>query len=143
VLATSHFEFFLIVAGVSALRYYVNAAGVLEETGHLNLVDGNKGTNELWKNQSRLNGIIGGITRARSRRLWNIVLGVIGFAFLALFLGAVGQTSDSSSDLQLLTCLPDFYYGQQADLPYPSCNFGKVLADAPSGLCLSRRGRIP
>lgn len=122
---------FIIVTGISALRFYVNAAVVLEETGHMDLVDGEEGSDQLWKNQSRLNEIVGGITRARSRRIWNVILGVFGFAFLALFLGAISQKTDTASSFEY-TFLNDFSYEQQSDLPYPTCQFGKGFADSPT-----------
>jgi lipase ATG15 len=97
----------------------------------LDLVDGEEGTDQLWKNQSRLNEIVGGITRAKTRGTWNVVLGIFGLGFLALFLGAVSQSSDSASSFEY-TFLDDFYYEQQADLPYPTCQFGKGFADSPT-----------
>ena len=42
---------YIVVVGFSALRYYINAAVVLEETGHMDLVDG-KTPKEVWKEKS-------------------------------------------------------------------------------------------
>jgi hypothetical protein len=50
---------FGLVAGITGMRYYINAAIVLEETGNMDLVDGPT-EREKWRNQARLNG-----TRAR------------------------------------------------------------------------------
>lgn len=55
-----------------------------------------------------------------------IVLSGILFIFLALLFGAITQEGDTASDLQY-SFLPDFYYEQQEDLPYPTCSFGKGL----------------
>jgi hypothetical protein len=49
---------FGLVAGVTGMRYYINAAIVLEETGHMDLVDGDT-VREKWRNQARLNGTCG------------------------------------------------------------------------------------
>jgi lipase ATG15 len=125
---------FVIVTGVSALRFYVNPAVVLEETGHIDLLDGDEGTDKLWKNESRLNEIVGGITRGKTRGIWNIVLGVVGIIFLALFFGAIIQkdSPSNSGSSSVYTFLDDFYYEQQADLPYPTCQFGKGFAESPT-----------
>lgn len=72
---------------------------------------------EKWKNRSRLHDIMTNISRSRSRGAWNAVLVVFIFIFLLLFLGAVGQSSDSSSDEQL-QYLPNFAYDQEDDLRY-------------------------
>jgi hypothetical protein len=113
---------FFVFAGLTGLRYYVNAAVVLEETGHMNLVDG-KDENDLWKNQSRLNEIVGNITTGRSLGAWISVLGSIGFIFLALMLGAVGTDQEdlASTDDTPRVYLIDFEYVQKDSLRYPSC----------------------
>ena len=87
---------FTVLVGISLLRYYVNAAVVLEESGRMDLVDG-ANEYELWKNQSRLNEIVGNITRGRSLGVWLSVLGSLGFAFLALMLGAVGSGAEDQA----------------------------------------------
>jgi hypothetical protein len=46
---------FGLVAGITGMRYYINAAIVLEETGNMDLVDGDT-ERETWRNQARLNG---------------------------------------------------------------------------------------
>jgi len=126
---------FIVVAGISGLRYYINAAVVLEETGHMNLVGGNDEA-ELWRNQSRLNEIIGNITRGRSRRAWMAVLGLVGFIFLGLFVGAIGteqaaNVSDQQTADSGYTYLNDFYYKQKDSLRYPTCQLTSDLGDSP------------
>lgn len=132
---------FIVVSGISMLRYYVNAAIVLEETGHMNVVDG-KSEKEIWKNQSRLNEIIGNITRGRSRGMWLAVLGTFGFVFVALFLGAVGTEVDSLATFDLpFTYTDAFYYEQKDSLRYPTCQLTSDLGEknplqSMAGMCL-------
>jgi hypothetical protein len=130
---------FLIVAGITGVRYYVNAAIVLEETGHMDLVDGQT-EHELWKNQSRLNEIVGNITRGRSRGAWMSILGGFGFIFVALFAGAVGtetekdaetlQTGDTAETTSY-NFLPDFAYQQADSLRYPTCELTNAKGESP------------
>lgn len=118
---------FFFVAIFSALRTYFNAAIVLEETGTLDLVDGEKGSRKHWLNMSRLSIVVTKITRSRGRGVW---MGILCF-FLVTYLGlcamAVTQEGDTSSEFQF-TYLPDFEYTQSYDLTYPTCTFGKGLA---------------
>jgi hypothetical protein len=46
---------FGLVAGITGMRYYINVAIVLEETGTMDLVDGET-DREKWRNQALLNG---------------------------------------------------------------------------------------
>lgn len=112
------------------VRYYLNAPVVLEEVGHMKFVLG-ANERERWKNRSRLYDVVTNVTRSRSRGAWNAVLSVFIFIFLALFLGAVGQNGDTSSDQQF-TYLPDFAYRQKEDLRYPTCVLGKEIEGGPS-----------
>jgi hypothetical protein len=122
---------FAILVGISLLRYYVNAAVILEESGRMDLVDG-ANDYELWKNQSRLNEIVGNITRGRSLGVWLSVLGSIGFAFLALMLGAVGSGADDIAIVEApKTFLNDFQYEQVDSLRYPTCQLSNDLGAAP------------
>lgn len=122
---------FGIFTGITLLRYYVNAAVVLEETGRMDLVDGANEA-ELWKNQSRLNEIVGNITRGRSLYAWMTVLGSLGLVFLALFLAAVGTNQETTSDSsQPRTFSYDFEYVQQDSLRYPSCRLSSDLGASP------------
>lgn len=128
---------FAVFVGISAFRYYVNAAVVLEEVGHMNLVDG-QSEQEIWQNQSRLNEIIGNITRGRSLGAWLSVLGSVGFVFLALMLGAVGSGSEGAAVNEAPKIfLPDFEYVQQDSLRYPTCrltaNLGESTLDSMAG----------
>lgn len=51
---------------------------------------------------------------------------VSGFAFLAIFLGAVGSSTDSTND-QTLTYMPDFYYPPQSDdMRYATCQLSNI-----------------
>lgn len=121
---------FIIVAGITGMRYYINAAVVLEETGHMDLVDGDT-EKELWKNQSRLNEIVGNITRGRSRGAWMSVLAGFGFVFVALFLGAVGSQEENTTADQPYNYLPDFVYLQEDSLQYPTCVLSNERGNSP------------
>ena len=122
---------FAVLVGISLLRYYVNAAVVLEESGRMDLVDG-VNEYELWKNQSRLNEIVGNITRGRSLGVWLSVLGSLGFAFLALMLGAVGSGAEDEAIVEAPKIfLNDFEYEQVDSLRYPTCQLSNDLGAAP------------
>jgi hypothetical protein len=121
---------FIIVAGITGMRYYINAAVVLEETGHMDLVDGDT-EEELWKNQSRLNEIVGNITRGRSRNAWMSVLAGFGLVFVALFVGAVGQQEENTAAEQQYNYLPDFTYLQKDSLQYPTCVLSNDRGESP------------
>jgi hypothetical protein len=138
---------FIVVAGISAFRYYVNAAVVLEECGRMDLVDG-KTPFKVWKAQSRLNEIVGNITRGRSLKAWMSVLGSVGFIFLALMLGAIGSSGESQGQQtptqsqtpgrQLEDEVPmprkfvsGFQYVQKDSLRYPTCRLSNDLGDSP------------
>jgi hypothetical protein len=56
---------FLLVASISALRYYVHLVTVIEETGTMNI---NRGSTdeERWANKSRLTGVIQAISYDKS-----------------------------------------------------------------------------
>ena len=120
--------------GVASARYYFNAGLVLEETGHMNLVDG-KSEKERWTNQSRLDDIIGNITRGRSIKAWNSLLGLLGLVFLALFVGTVGSgLEDISNDFGSSPAYVDaslFQYEQEDTLRYPTCTLTSDLGDSP------------
>lgn len=121
---------FTIFAGITFLRYYVNAAVVLEETGRMDLVDGRNET-ELWKNQSRLNEIVGNITRGRSLGVWISVLGSFGFVFLGLMLGAIGSNQEVPAIEEPKLFLNDFKYVQADSLRYPTCHLSNDLGKSP------------
>jgi lipase ATG15 len=119
---------FVLMAGITGLRYYVNAAVVLEETGRMDLVDG---VDEYtrWQKQSRLNEIVGNITRGRSLGVWMSVLGFLGFIFLALMLLAVGTEKATQATELPKVFLDDFEYLQQDSLRYPTCQLSTGLVD--------------
>lgn len=119
---------------ISGVRYYINAGLVLEETGHMNLVDGNS-EKEKWTSQSRLDDIVGNVSRGRSHRAWKSLLGLLGLVFLALFVGAVGSglediSEDFGSDRAYVS--PSlFQYEQEDALRYPTCTITSDLGDSP------------
>lgn len=65
---------FVVVALISGIRHYVNAAVVIEETGNMELVGGST-PEKKWTRQSRLNTIVTSITVSKSKRLWLAILG--------------------------------------------------------------------
>ncbi|KAL7567975.1 hypothetical protein ACA910_019683 [Epithemia clementina (nom. ined.)] len=123
--------YFLIV-GISGLRYYVNAAVVMEEVGHLNFFNG-KTEREIWKNQSRLDDIVGNITRGRSRGAWVLLISIVAFAYLALFVGALGSDQESQqTEDPSYTYLSDFQYSPvENSLRYPTCQMTSNLQESP------------
>ncbi|KAG7374441.1 lipase class 3 [Nitzschia inconspicua] len=116
---------FVLVAPISAMRHYINPAVVVEETGNMELVGGKDGKKK-WRNQSRLNTIVSSITVGKTKRLWRAILGVAGFAFLAIFLGAVGSNTDPNAEG--LTYLPSSYYypPQSDDMRYATCTLTNI-----------------
>jgi len=123
---------YALIIGVSGLRYYVNAAVAMEEVGHLDLVDG-KTEREIWQNQTRLNEIVGNITRGKSRRAWMIVISILAFMFLALFAGAVGTDVESSEiEDPTYTYVNAFEYKPlKNSLRYPTCYISSDLQESP------------
>lgn len=65
---------FVIVASISAVRHYINAAVIIEETGNMELVGG-KNAQKRWRNQSRLSTIVSSITVGKTKKLWGSILG--------------------------------------------------------------------
>ncbi|KAL3904130.1 MAG: hypothetical protein SGILL_010188, partial [Bacillariaceae sp.] len=123
---------FVIVASISAARHYINAAVLIEETGNMDLVGG-KTLKKKWRNQSRLNTIVTSITAGKTKKLWLSILGVSGFAFLAIFLGAVGSNTDPNAEG--LTYLPKSYYypPQSDDMRYATCSLTNIRGGFGSG----------
>jgi len=100
----------------------------------MNLVDG-KSEKEKWTAQSRLDDIIGNITRGRSIKAWNSLLGLLGLVFLALFVGTIGSglediNSDFGSD-PVYVSANLFQYQQEDALRYPTCSLTSDLGDSP------------
>jgi lipase ATG15 len=116
---------FLIVATVSGIRHYINAAVVIEETGNMDLVGGAT-EEEKWENKSRLNEIVEAITVGKSRKGWTMILGAGGFVFLVIFLFAVGQSTENTAT-ETFTYLQDFYYPPMSDdMRYPTCTLSSM-----------------
>jgi hypothetical protein len=116
---------FFIVSITSGVRHYINAAVAIEETGNIDLVGGET-AEEIWKNKSRLNEIVGSITVGKSRKIWAIILGACGFGFLAIFLSAVG-TSTESTKIETFTYLHNFSYpALEQDMRYPTCTLSNM-----------------
>jgi hypothetical protein len=117
---------FLIVATITLIRHYINAAVLIKETGNLDLVGG-KTPQEVWANKSRLSDIVGAITTGKSRIGWATLLGIGGFGFLAIFLSAIGTSTESTSK-DVLTFLPAaFYYPPlESDMRYPTCTLANI-----------------
>jgi hypothetical protein len=65
---------FVVVASVSAVRHYVNAAVIIEETGDIELVGGST-PKKRWRNKSRLITIVSSITAGKTKKLWISILG--------------------------------------------------------------------
>jgi lipase ATG15 len=112
---------FLFVGLFSLLRYYLNAAVVLEEVGNFRCLQG-KDDKDKWVNRSRTDEIVKNITRSRSRGRWIIVLGF--FVVLAMVFGIGGLTQDDPQEGESynITFVPAFRYErEQNSLPYPTC----------------------
>ncbi|GKZ00654.1 hypothetical protein MPSEU_001017600 [Mayamaea pseudoterrestris] len=128
---------FILISVVTGLRYYFNAAIVLEETGNLDMIDDqqkNLSDRAKWREASRLSAIIGNITRGRSRGPWMAVLGVFGFIVVGLFAGALGTEQVVNAETTSKTSyvyLPDFHYEQQDSLQYPTCQLSNDLGLSP------------
>lgn len=126
---------YLVFVGVTGVRYYLNAALTLEETGTMDLLDGETEL-QKWKAQSRFDEIVGNISRGRSKHVWNMILGFFGLIYLALFAGAVGTGQEDASqgfDVPFTYVSPElFRYQQRVDsLRYPSCTLTSDLGDSP------------
>ena len=128
---------FVVVSGITALRYYFNAVVVLEETGSLDLaVEQDKSGHRQWRDQSRVNEIVGNITAGRSQGVWIAVLGVLGFIFLALALlaGSVGEgnlEAAAANKFPPYVTLDTFEYIQRDSLRYPTCELTNDLGSSP------------
>jgi hypothetical protein len=61
------------------------------------LVGGETSEAKCENKSRRLNSIVNGITLAKSRKLWISILGGGGFGFLAIFLGAIGSSTENTN----------------------------------------------
>lgn len=111
---------FLVLGLFSIIRYYCNAAVVLEEVGNMKALQG-KDEHQKWQNRSRTNDIVTNVTRSRSRGPWIAVLGFFFFLCLALVIAGLRQGDTTESSAQI-TLVPGFSYErEQNSLPYPTC----------------------
>jgi hypothetical protein len=116
---------FVVCATISAIRHYMNIAVVIEEYGNMDLVGGDT-IEKKWESKSRLNTIVDGITQGKSRNVWLSILGGCGFVFMAIFLTAVGSSTEAT-DTATLTYLPNFSYpGLKDDMRYPTCTLSNI-----------------
>lgn len=116
---------FFLCATVAGIRHYINIGVIIEELGNMELVGGET-SEEKWENKCRLNTIVDGITEGKSRKVWTSVLGAGGFGFLAIFLGAVGSSTENT-DAATFTYLPNFSYpGLSNDMRYPTCTLSNM-----------------
>jgi hypothetical protein len=128
---------FIVVAGVSAVRHYINVVVAIEETGNMDLVDGVDEA-ERWAEKSRLSGIVEKITKDSSRSVWVAVLVSFGFMFITLFLGAIGTTSTEAAQTLQYIYLDDFYYPPMPDdMRYPTCTLEKLNDKFPPNSTLA------
>jgi hypothetical protein len=117
---------FIIVATTTLIRHYINAAVLIEETGNLDLVGGET-EQEVWANKSRLSDIVEAITTGRSRNGWATLLGIGGFGFLAIFLSAIGKSTESTFSDQLTFLPSTFYYPPlESNMRYPTCRLANI-----------------
>ncbi len=116
---------FFICATISGIRHYINITAVIEETGNMDLVGGDT-EKAKWKNKSRLNNIVGHVTAGKSRNVWVSILGCCGLTVLALFLGAIGASTENTNT-DTFTYLPNFYYRPLTDdMRYPTCTLSNM-----------------
>ena len=122
---------FLFCGAIYLTRYYVSAACVLEESGSMDCVGGAT-EYERWKKKSRLNDIVGNVTKATGVRWWSRILGLLALIVAGVAFNAVGETTEAR-DKSILTYLPDFYYNPPETLQYPTCVLrdlgGRSMAD--------------
>lgn len=116
---------FIVIIGISGLRHYINAQVVIEETGNMDLVGG-ADENATWENKSRLSDIVDYISASKARGVWVTLLSICGLGFLAIFLGAVGSSTESERT-ESLGFLPNASYSAQTDdVRYPTCSISKL-----------------
>mmetsp|Transcript_13844 Transcript_13844/g.20424 ORF Transcript_13844/g.20424 Transcript_13844/m.20424 type:complete len:968 (+) Transcript_13844:160-3063(+) len=132
---------FLILGLIFFVRSYFDPAIVLEETNQMSYVDipdqpnevelDNKWSDSLkyskshWTKQSRLVKIVNTVNRSKLGPFWLNALASFLFILVALFAIALATKGEKGFNSTEYTYLKDFYYDQQKDLPYPTCNIGK------------------
>ena len=121
---------FLIVGGVSMLRYYLNAAILIKALGTFGAVGAGQDTDKQWKTRSRLCAILLRVTRGPIRRVWIWIFILMTFGLAVFAVASLGtSTEDAASSSQDVVILPqgDFVYEPQPNLPYPTCRLVKGL----------------
>jgi lipase ATG15 len=119
---------FCIVSIASNIRWYINAVTAIEETGKMDLVNGDTEA-EKWENKARLNEIVTKIsTSDKSYRFWRVMLTSLGFIFVALMISTNEGDGVVQANKEAFTYLPKQYYypGAKADMLYPSCTMASV-----------------
>lgn len=115
---------FIVVAGVSWIRHYINLVAVVEETGQLSLISGATAKTR-WAKQSRLNDLIETISYNKTRQLWQYILTGCGLFGLILFIGA-SQDSFESTSTGGLTFVNGYAWTPLAeDVRYGTCDLSK------------------
>jgi len=123
---------YFVIVGASGLRYYFNAAIVLEEVGHMDMVDRGSSERDFWRNQSRLDDIVGKITRSRSKGMWVGIIATFAMIFLALFAGSFDQSTTAEIEDPSYTYLTEFEYKPvENSLRYPTCHLTSDLQESP------------
>lgn len=123
---------FLFIGLFSLVRYFLNAAVVLEEVGNMKSLRG-KDKHAKWKNQSRTNDIVTNISRSRSRGPWIIVLVFFLVIAMVLGIGALSQNDPQEGDGGYnVTFVPGFRYERvDNSLPYPTCSLDFNVGQGP------------
>eukprot|EP00978_Attheya_sp_CCMP212_P022314 scaffold66388_cov52-Attheya_sp.AAC.5 len=115
---------FFVVASLSAARYYMNAAVVLQELGSLENLGPYKNEDKAkqnwdWMEKARLSLVISKIGWGPRRDLWIKVFTGIVFFITMIVLSAVGIGSNQGA-MTSYRMLPNFSYPPQPNLPYVS-----------------------
>jgi len=119
---------FLACSLVSNTRWYINAVTAIEETGNMDLVNGDTPL-EKWENKARLNDIVNNISTSEKRyKFWRGSLASLGFLFIAMMLSTSGGDGVVQSQKKPFTYLPEQYYYPPApeDMLYPTCTFANL-----------------
>lgn len=124
---------FLIVAGVSGIRYYISLKALLEEAGLLDLVYNRQAT-ESRRRSSFLHAMsdFQHYAHGRSRGAWYTILTLFALVFLFLAAGALldGQENVADGFNTPFTYVQEFAYHQQDALAYPTCEITSDFGDS-------------
>lgn len=134
---------FIFIGLFALVRHFLSAPAVLKELGtfaalgkehdfganakHREFIDTE--TDREWKAKSRLSAIVSNVSRGRARAAFTWIFAVIVCLFLGVFLASVRHGTDTdpteaSKDYRLPS---GFYYDEQPNLPYQTCQMGKGL----------------